>query len=255
MVIKALSLLDAFTVETPSWGLRDLSREVGLSHTVVHRLLKSFEECGYIFQNPETKKYELGIKFIELSNVVEEKLQIYDWINPILEKVGSETGESVVLTILDNNEGAFVKIVESEKSIKFGESVGRRSPLYVGASHKVILAHLPQRLQDTIIDQGLEKQSEYIGSRESFSEKLQHIKNKGWFYTSGETYSDVAAISIPLFDRQEYVLGSLSVAGPAFRLTEEHATKMLPDLKESQREINKIFSKVIFPSRRDHLTM
>lgn len=252
-VSKALNVLEVFTAEAPSWGLRDISKSVGLSHTVVYRILRSFEEKGYIFQNPETKKYELGIKFIELGNIISENLRIYDLINPILHKAAVESGESVVLTIVDNNEGLFVKIAESEQNIKFAESVGKRSPLYIGASHKVILAYFPEELQHQIIEQGLEKNAKSIETKESFLETLEEIKVKGWFYTAGETYTDVAAISIPLFDSRNYIIGSVSIAGPVFRLTEEKAINSLPILQECQNEINSIFKKVILPTRRSQL--
>lgn len=252
-VNKALSILDLFTTASPSWGLRDIARRVGLSHTVVYRILKSFEENGYIFQNPETKKYELGIKFIELGNVISENLKIYDLIHPALQKAALESGESVVLTIADNNEGLFAKIVESEQNIKFAESVGRRSPLYVGASHKVILAYFPEHLQQQIIQQGLEQKVATIKSKAAFLEDLENIRANGWFYTAGETYAEVAAISSPLFDSGNYILGSVSIAGPIYRLTDDKAKTILPILKECQQEINRTFNKVILPTRRKQL--
>ncbi|WP_313801694.1 IclR family transcriptional regulator [Cytobacillus sp.] len=252
-VSKALSILDAFTAEKPSWGLRDLARYLDMSHTIVHRILSTFEEKGYIVQNTETNKYELGIKFMELGNVVEENLKISEMIQPIMKRIALGTGESVVLTIVDNEEGLYLKIVESEKSVRFSESVGKRSPLYIGASHKVILAHLPPDIQNKIIDHGIENKARQIDTKESFQVLLEFIKKQGWFYTSSETFEEVAAVSIPLFDKKNNILGSLSVAGPDYRLTDEQAKKILPILKEYQENMNFILSKVFFPSRRNYL--
>jgi len=252
-VSKALCILDAFTIETPSWGLRDLARYLGMSHTIVYRILSTFIEKGYIVQNIDTNKYELGIKFIELSNVVEEHLKISELIQPIMKKLALETGESVVLTVADNEEGLYLKIVESEKSVRFSDSVGKRSPLYIGASHKVILAHLPHDIQSKIIDDGIQNKAKHIDTKENFLNLLDCIKKQGWFYTSSETFDEVAAVSIPLFDNKKYILGSLSVAGPKYRLSEDHAKKILPIIKENQENLNFILSKVIFPSRRNYL--
>ncbi len=252
-VNKALSILDEFTYETPSWGLRELARKLGMSHTIVHRILSTFEEKGYVFRNPETHKYELGIKFIELSNVVEENLKISELIEPIMKQIALETGESVVFTVIDNEEGLFVKIVESEQQVRFAESIGKRSPLYIGASHKVILAYLPIDIQNKIIDLGIQNQTRQISSKDSFLEMLTTIKNQGWFYTTGETFNDVAAVSIPMFDHKRNILGSLSIAGPNYRLTFDQAQEFLPTLIEKQYEINSILGKVFFPSRRNYL--
>jgi IclR family transcriptional regulator, KDG regulon repressor len=253
-VDKALSILDVFTVESPTWGLRELARHVDMNHTIVHRLLSTFEAKGYLYCNPETKKYELGIKFIELNNVVEEHLNIFNLIQPIMKKIAMDAGESVVLTVLDDEEGLFVKIVESEQKVRFAESVGKRNPLYIGASHKVILAHLPQDLQIKIIDQGLKEGDPHIDSKEALLERLESVKEKGWCYSEGETFDDVAAYSVPLFDNRHMILGSLSIAGPRYRFSQEQSEQILPMLKENIEKMNAILSKVWFPSRRNFLS-
>lgn len=253
-VDKALSILDVFTVETPTWGLRELARNLDMNHTIVHRILTTFEDKGYLYCNPETKKYELGIKFIELNNVVEEHLNISTMIQPIMKEIAVKTGESVVLTVLDEEEGVFVKIVESEQKVRFAESVGKRSALYIGASHKIILAHLPEELQNKIIDEGIESRSKHIPSKEKLMARLETIKREGWCFSEGETFDDVAACSVPLFDSKHQILGSLSIAGPKYRFSQQEGEEKLPALLENVEKLNSILSKVNFPSRRNYLT-
>lgn len=52
---KALSVLNAFTIEKPTWGLRELARHLGISHTIIYRLLVTFEQNGYLIYDEETK--------------------------------------------------------------------------------------------------------------------------------------------------------------------------------------------------------
>ena len=252
-VYKALCILDVFTIESPTWGLRELSRHLDMNHTIVHRILATFEEKGYLYCNPETRKYELGLKFIELNNVVEKHLNISEMLQPIMKKIALDTGESVVLTIIDDVEGVFLKIVDSEQKVRFAESEGKRGPLYIGASHKVILAHLPLDLQNEIIDHGIDNQVKHIESKETFLLILENIKKIGWCYTEGETFDDVAAYSVPLIDNMQNILGSLSIAGPRYRFSKEQSKEILPILKENIEKMNFILSKVYLPSRRSFI--
>ncbi|MCA0970778.1 IclR family transcriptional regulator [Halobacillus litoralis] len=252
-VDKALQVLDMFTLKHPKWGLRELSRELDMSHTIVHRMLTTLEERGYVYRSVDTQKYELGIKLLELSNVVEQHFQISEIIHPIMHKIASETGESVVMTLLDNEEGVFSKIVESSQQVRFAGSVGRRSPLYIGASHKVILCHLPKDVQRRIVRQGAETHPDLVPSADALLQRLEEIDRNRWAYSAGETISDVAAVSIPLFDYGHKVLGSLSIAGPSYRLTEEVAQEILPNLERHRPELDSILSKVCFPTRRNFL--
>ncbi len=130
-VHKALDVLEMFTNETPSWGLRELARAMGLNHTVVHRILTTFEERGYLFRHPESQKYELGLGIVQLSELVDERYQLSSKLDIIMKRITHETNESSVFTVLDNDHGVFLKIVESSQKVRFAESVGRRSPLYV----------------------------------------------------------------------------------------------------------------------------
>ncbi|MDN7241656.1 IclR family transcriptional regulator [Planococcus sp. N028] len=253
-VDKALSILDVFTVDSPTWGLRELARHLDMNHTIVHRILSTFEEKGYLYCHPETKKYQLGIKFIELNHVVEEHLNLFDLIQPIMKNIALDAGESVVLTILDDEEGVFVKIVESDQKVRFAESVGKRNRLFIGASHKIILAYLPRHIQIKIIDQGIQDGDRHIDSKERLLERLESIRGKGWCYTEGETFEDVAAYSVPLFDNRQMILGSLSIAGPRYRFSQEKSEQILPMLKENIEKLNSILSKVYFPSRRNFST-
>ncbi|PYZ95930.1 IclR family transcriptional regulator [Alteribacter lacisalsi] len=250
-VDKALDVLEMFSKERPSWRLRELARELDMSHSIVYRILTSFQERGYVHKCPQTDKYELGIKLLELSSVVEEGLLLTDVLKPVMERLAEEVGESIVFTILDNEEGVYVSIVESNKKVRFAESVGKRLPLYVGASHKTILAHLPKEIQRKIVTNGrATRQFPSLFTQGSLLKRLEDIQQQGWAYSAGETFDDVAAISVPIFDYRKTILGSLSVAGPRYRFSEEQATEKLPALKRHQKEVHGFLSKTSLPVRR-----
>ncbi|MFM1655129.1 helix-turn-helix domain-containing protein [Brevibacillus sp. B_LB10_24] len=53
---SALELLKSFTRENPVWGVRELSKELGMSHSVVYRILATFEKQGFLVKDEQTKK-------------------------------------------------------------------------------------------------------------------------------------------------------------------------------------------------------
>ncbi|MFP3416583.1 IclR family transcriptional regulator, partial [Bacillus sp. SIMBA_074] len=76
-------------------------------------------------------------------------------IRPILERMMEEAGESIFLTSLDGDEGLTLDALEPDHVVKFSVSVGSRSPLFVGASYRSIMAYLPKEHIERIIQQGL----------------------------------------------------------------------------------------------------
>jgi DNA-binding IclR family transcriptional regulator len=242
---NALLVLKYFTKENPTWGVRDLAKEMAMNHTVVYRILSTFKEHGFLVQNHETNKYELGLKLLEYVTVIQQHLNISDVIYPVMKRLAAETEESAFLTWLDGTEGVYLEIVESPKSIKFAVSVGSRAPLYVGASNKIMMAFLPEDMQKKIIEKGLQPiTNNTITNENELRKDLQQIRLQGWCHSTGEYSDDVTGLAIPLFNDQNSVIASLTLAGPGYRFTSKRIKELLPHLKQKGSEIQDYFYKM-----------
>jgi IclR family KDG regulon transcriptional repressor len=238
---QALALLQAFTREKPNWGVRELAKQLDLNHSVVYRILATFQGHGFLQQDKETKKYKLGLAFMEYAALLREHLQLSDMIYPIMKRLSEETGESIFLTWLDSHEGVCIEIYESSQNIKYGLSIGSRTPLFAGASNKIIMAHLSPEVQESIILKGLKSDSyKKAMSRESILASLKKIRQEGWAYSVGDYSDSVFGIAVSLCNRKNDVIGSLTVAGPEYRMPEENVAKTLNILKRGRDEIQQI---------------
>jgi DNA-binding IclR family transcriptional regulator len=241
----ALDLLKYFSKEKQVWGVRELAKEMDMSHSIAYRILTTYEKHGFVKQNALTKKYELGFRFWEYGLIVKENLKLSDVISPIMERLSTKTEESIFLTWLDGMEAICLEVIESSQNIKFAVSVGSRTPLHAGASNKVIMAYLPEETQMAIIQRGLDTLTEKtMTDPGTLLHSLQLIRNQGWCYTVGEFDHDVAGIAVPLFNSQGGVLGSLTVAGPKYRLSEEKIDSVLLLLQKSTQEVQRFISKL-----------
>ncbi|MBY0054361.1 IclR family transcriptional regulator [Brevibacillus agri] len=242
---KSLELLELFTKERTSWGVRELAKELGINHTTVYRILATFEQKGYLIQDHETKKYELGMKLWEFGQLVEDKMGISEYIYPIMRNVSEQTGETIFLTWLDQLECVHVEMAESSQSIKFSVSVGSRTPLHAGASNTVIMAYLPRDVQEQVIARGLTALTAHtVVEKESLYKKLDEIKKRGWCFSAGEFADEVFGLSVPLFNKRREIVGSMTIAGPVSRTPEgERLLTMLSALQEGQREVQHYLDK------------
>jgi len=238
---KAIQVLNCFTDEKSSWGVRELARELNTSHTIVSRILKTFEKNGFLKQNSETQKYCLSFKFIEFSQIIQNKMSITEEILPIMRTISDKTNESIFLTWKENNEGVTLAIAESEERIKFSVSVGTRTPLHIGASCKSIMAFLTNEENQRIINEFTQSRSKFsITNQLTLREELNKIKTQGWVYTSGEYSDQVFGLSVPIFDKKQQAIASITIAGPEYRINGSKKENMLRVLKEKSRTIQQI---------------
>lgn len=247
----SLRLLGYFNREHSAWGVRELAKEMEVSHSIVYRILSTFEEHGFMEQNPETKKYELGLRFWDYSMLVQENHSISDIVYPVLRRLSEEAGESISINWLDRTEGICIAIVESPQSVKFTLSIGSRTTLYPGARSKMILAYLPEEKQRTILEEILRDPQEPMYGVSTDPEvivgELSEIRRKGWCYSVGERTPSVVGLSVPLFNAKQEIIASLTFAGPEYRMPEAKILEILPILMKGQREIQEQFDKMNQP--------
>ncbi|ASN04242.1 IclR family transcriptional regulator [Virgibacillus necropolis] len=239
-----LEILKMFTREKPEWGGRELAHQMELNHTKVYRILETLTKNSFLKKDPVTKDYTLGIALWELGAIMYEGLNVKELIRPILEKLCEDTGESVFLTILDKEEGVTLDTVEPEDKVKFSVSIGSRAPLYVGASYRSILSYKSEEFIENIIgDQELKKYTKRtMNDPGGLKNELKKIKKEGWALSQGEYTEDVLALAVPLFDNN-VVIGSVTLSGPTYRLSNKKIKGYLPLLKETRDEIEFVVTK------------
>nr|WP_090885947.1 IclR family transcriptional regulator [Evansella caseinilytica] len=240
---QSLKILLSFTKEKPTWGARELAKQLQLNPTNVYRILATFEKNRFLTKDPETKKYSLGIKLWELGLMAFDGLHISQYIRPILQELMEKTGESVFLTSLDGKEGLTLDVVEPADKVKFSVSVGSRAPLYVGASYRSILAYASEDLIEEVVSGELKAYTPItITSKEVLLNELVLIRKQGWAKSAGEYTRDVIALAVPLFKNGK-VIGSLTLSGPTYRMGEESTEKSLSMLMETRDKVASVIGK------------
>lgn len=168
-------------------------------------------------------------------------------IKPIMKKISDETGESVFLTWLYGMEGICVEIVESAQKIKFAVSIGSRTPLYAGASNKVMMAYLPKEKQQAIIREGLKQlTNKTVVDPDQLLKDLEEIRNKGWCFTVGEYSESVFGLAVPLFNGKREIIASVTIAGPEYRMPESKVPHALSIMLKRGAEIQNHFNAFTF---------
>jgi IclR family KDG regulon transcriptional repressor len=112
---------------------------------------------GFVFKDPETKKYRLGFSILTLSGIINSNMDIVRESQPILNKLVETLGETAHISIFDHLEVVYLQKVECNHPVRFLTHVGKRNPPYCTSSGKVLLAYSSPDVIETIISQGLKQ--------------------------------------------------------------------------------------------------
>src|SRR5687768_2871228 len=150
---KALRVLMLFTPEQPEWGVSAVSREVGMSKSTVHRILRVLEQHAFVTQNAETKRFRLGLAGIELGRRAQAGMELRRVALPIMERLSAMSGETVLLQVVspEGDRVVCIERVQQRSGLRLILDVGSTAPLYAGCSSKVLLAHLASDEIDRVL--------------------------------------------------------------------------------------------------------
>ncbi|GLC88151.1 IclR family transcriptional regulator [Lysinibacillus piscis] len=237
----SIAVLRMFTKEKPTWGGRELAMAMNLNHTNLYRILETFEMNGFITKDPVTKKYSLGIALWEMGMNMYDSLNIDQLCIPILEKLQEATGETAIFTVLNGLEALTLLKVEPLNKVKFSVSRGSRTPLYVGASYRSMLAFLSEAQIAEVIDRPLTAYTNNtMTDAQAIRAELQKIRACGYAVSQSEYTNDVMALAMPIFNGDNQVVASVTVSGPIYRFTEQRIDEVLEPLAQAKREIEGI---------------
>jgi len=220
---RALNILEELSDAEINMGITELSKNLDLSKSTVHRLLNTLMFKGYVDQDLESKAYKLGIKLFELGSKVINSLEISKLAKPYLVKLMEETHEVVHLVIRDGNEGVYIDKVESDQPIKMYSQLGKRVPLYCSAAGKVLICNLSEsQINDIYQNSKLVAYTENtITDLNTLITQLKNARKDGYAIDNEELAKDVRCIAAPILNFSGQVVAAISISGPIYRIDDD----------------------------------
>ena len=112
-VERALTVLDTLA-EGEELGTNELARRTRINASTVSRLLATLAARGFVEHVPETGRYRLGLRLLQLGNAVLSRLDLRRVARPQLEALAAETGETATLSAPGGRDAITVDFVQSE---------------------------------------------------------------------------------------------------------------------------------------------
>ena len=121
-----------------------MSKDLGLSTTIVHRLHTTLISEGMVFQDSRSKLYSLGTVFLDYANKILTEMSIAPVIEPWLMSLCNETEETVGFYMPTGQMRICVLEYESRQKIKSSVGIGKRLPIH-SAQVGELYAHSSQQ--------------------------------------------------------------------------------------------------------------
>ncbi len=196
----------------------DVAGKLGVNRSTGLRLLQELESLGFVRRDPRTRRYSVvSERFVPMTSGLR-----HDWqqlINPVLERIRDEVGESTIFATPVNGVMVHVSFYVSSHSIAVREQIGTVRPMHASAIGKAWLS----ALSDAELDLELDGIDYSLGtdhapqSADELRERVLVARERGWAIDSEETVAGAGCVAAPTWVGDSPV-GAVAISAPITRL-------------------------------------
>lgn len=225
---NGLRILQLYKREKSIWGTTEIARELGLPKSTVKRLLDVLCVEGFI--EKVGTKYRLGLSLLNLSGVIKYHMEIKREAAEPLQSLVEKIGETAMIPTLEEGKVIYLLKIECKEPSPLHGEIGDNNPATCSSSGKILLAHLPMKKVDEILQAGLSKMGpNSVTDPEILKGQLQTVREQGFAICIDEMHENSLSISAPIRDYMGQVVTAVSVIGPRTRMS----TKPIPEIVDT----------------------
>jgi IclR family transcriptional regulator, pca regulon regulatory protein len=217
---KGFRVLEAFTAQEPELTMAEVARRAEMDNATAFRLLNTLVETGYVHRVPDTRKFRLGLKVLDLGFNAIARSDLRTHARPVLRSLVGEINEAASIGVLDGADVIYVERIQAGLArLGVDIRIGNRVPAYSTAIGHAILAWLSQPTQISILQSQPRKQLTATTPTDlnELLARLEQVKARGYAVSDQETVSGLYVLAAPIFDTDGVPLAGLSIAAPAFQ--------------------------------------
>ncbi len=219
-----------------------LVEALGLPKPTVHRLLSTAEEEGFLQRDVDGRSYGPGRRLRRLAGSTLSSQRVRTERLIAMKSLAEDVGETCNLAAPGRHGMVYLDRVETHWPLRIQLPIGTNVPFHCTASGKMYLASLrPDKLNRLMSWLNLERQTaKTITTFSDLRDELSATRDRG-FATDDEEFMDgMAAIAVPIRDKDGRLLTTLSIHAPVQRHELPSLVARLPNLRQAADRIESL---------------
>jgi DNA-binding IclR family transcriptional regulator len=215
---RAAAILRLLSGRSRRLGVAELAGELGLPKGTVHGILRTLQFVGFVEQDRESGKYQLGAALLHMGSSYldgnELRTRALNWSDSL----AARTNESVRIGTLHDGKVLIVHHVFRPDDSLQTLDVGALLPAHATALGKILLADHPY-VAGEVAKAGLTSfTAATITEPKHLERELERVRDRGWAADIGELVGGEVSCAAPISDRRGVTVGAMGISGPPDRM-------------------------------------
>lgn len=227
VIERIYAVLAVLAAREEAVSLKEISESTGLHASTAHRILNDLV-IGRVVERPDSGSYRLGLRLLELGNLVKARLSVREVAIPRMRELHRVTQQPVNLSIRQGDEIVYIERSSERSGMQVVRAIGGHAPLHLTSTGKLFLADdEPQRVRAYATRTGLAGNTRNsITKLENLERELARIRQHQFARDDEELELGVSCIAAGIHDDQNRLIAGLSISAPTDRLEESWQPKL-----------------------------
>jgi DNA-binding IclR family transcriptional regulator len=219
------------TVRQPL-GVTDLARRLGESKARVFRHLATLRQVGFVTQEPDGDRYQLGWNLYRLGMAAGELYGLAPVAQRHMTLLRDRTQETTAMAVPAGGDALVMASVASERQVAISIKLGVVIAANYSALGRVLLAFAEPAVQQQILARKMVARTpQSITEPARLRQRLVRIRERWWEVAVNENNFGIATLAAPVFDAHDRPCAAVAIVGSSLRIDEPPDAELLAQVK------------------------
>ncbi len=217
-VDRAARILKVLASGPRRLGVSEIADRLGLTRPTVHGLLQTLQAHGFVEQDRDSDKYQLGAGLLQLGNSYLDLNELRARSLVHAERLATRADAAVRVGVMHGPSVVIVHhVFRPDTTLQILE-VGAELPLHASALGKAMVAYLPDEAVADLLAEPLPRLTSRTLSPRALRDELGEIRERGFARERDEAVLGESSIASPIFDHSGHAVGAIGIVGDTERI-------------------------------------
>jgi IclR family pca regulon transcriptional regulator len=231
---RGLRVLQLFGADHRPMPLTDIAKAANLPRATTRRILQTFVRSGLV--DSDGKLFQLTPRVLSLASAYLSSNQVVAVMQPLMDRVSTETREVCSMAILDGDEVVFIARASPARVFSAGIDIGYRLPAFCTSVGRALLGRFPNEELVTVLGRmTLVAQTPFtVVDQEVLVAAIITDRSKGYSLVDQEAEAGFRSLAVPVHRYDGEIVAAVNVGSHVDRIsTGEMIDRFLPPLQKA----------------------
>jgi DNA-binding IclR family transcriptional regulator len=239
-VRRMLDIFELMLARGKPLTVAEIVVQLHIPKSTAYELIRTANEAGYIERRAKDSKLFLGRKLFELGMAYRSQIDLLDEGSRIIEDLREATGETIQLSVMDNELMLVLAKEEGSRPIRIISRIGSRVPVNWAAAGRLLVSDLEDDTLKELL--GRTVRPSPTGHAATDVDKLirqiRRFRRQGFGVEINETNEHAGCVAAPVIDLSGRCVAAISIVAPEQRLARGNRERLIEAVRAAAERLS-----------------